>query len=70
MPTFLVQMGVNMDNIPITTTVRADTFAADDSFMVFKTGNVVVKAISVWQVQSVEMIDPPEPKDESNDNND
>ena len=69
MPTFLVNMGMNFDtNVPIITTVRADTFAADESFMVFKVGSVVVKAIPVWNVHDVEMVDPPVPKDESNDN--
>lgn len=44
---------------PTTMTVNADKFETDEQFVVFKTGNVVVKAIRNWMVDSVELIDPP-----------
>ncbi len=69
MPTFIVTKGAPIEGVAQTLTVRADTFAADDNFVVFKTRGVVVKAIRAWEVSEVELIDPPTPKaDETDDN--
>ncbi len=45
---------------PQITMVNADKFETDDDFVVFKTGSVVVKAIRNWQVDSVELMNPPQ----------
>ncbi len=42
------------------TMVNADKFEHDEQFVVFKVGSVVVKTIRNWQVDSVDMINPPQ----------
>ncbi len=64
MATFIVTGGRTDLGQPITSTVKADSFSTDDEFIVFKVGSVVIKAISRWQVDSVEMVDPPASKDD------
>jgi len=59
MPTYIVNQGINQDNYPIITTVAADTFSTEDGFVIFKVGSVVVKAIRDWQVDSIELVNPP-----------
>ncbi len=64
MATFLVTGGFNQDGQPLTQTIRADTFITDEQFVVFKTGSVVTHAIRAWQVDKVELLNPPVPADE------
>ena len=64
MATFLVTGGRDENGTPMVSTVRADSFSTDESFIIFKTGNVITKAIMKWSVDTVEMVDPPVPKEE------
>jgi|TARA_Y100000310_G_scaffold328215_1_gene396001 hypothetical protein len=60
---FAVKSGRDEFGESIVSTVKADTFATDENFVVFKVGSVVVKAITKWSVDSVELMDPPPSKD-------
>lgn len=57
--TYIVHSGRDMNGETQHTTVRADTFTTDDSFVFFKVGSVIVKAIQKFSVESVELVDPP-----------
>jgi len=59
MPTYLVTSGRDSNGLPLTYTVKADSFSADEHFINFKIGSVVVKAVQSWSIESIEMIDPP-----------
>lgn len=61
MSTFLVTGGFNDAGNPLTQTIRADSFDTDEQFVVFKTGSVITHAIRAWQVDKVELLDPPTP---------
>ena len=64
MAIFAVKSGRDEFGEPIIFTVKADTFSTDNDFVVFKVGSVVVKAINRWQVDTVELMDPPPSKDD------
>ena len=57
--TYIVHSGRDMEGNSQHSTVRADTFTSDEQFVIFKVGSVIVKAISKWQVDSVELVNPP-----------
>ena len=62
MPNYTVTMGRDESGQPKKSNVRADSFAQKDGFVVFRVGSVVIKAIRDWQVEAIDMEDPPKAK--------
>lgn len=62
MSTYLVSSGRDFDGNIMTYTVQADTFTTDDHFTLFKVGNVIVKAVQTWSIESIELLESPESK--------
>ena len=62
MPNYTVTMGRDEAGQPRKSNVKADSFAVKDGFIAFKVGSVVIKAIREWQVETIDMEDPPKAK--------